>query len=209
MKPRATLYYDILSPYAYILLKTRAPLEAKLDLRPVPIYLPGLFKTHSVVGPMAIPSKRAFIYASVVRTTKKLGIPFKFPPRHPFPATPALRLLAQEDADLAMLDKAFDFVFGHGQDPDEKWPEFCAALGLPISTLKPTDAAIKAKLIANTEAAARQGVFGVPTIAYKDQLFFGADSMEWLLEFLDDPSMFNDPAYKAAWATENPFARKK
>ncbi|OQR98106.1 DSBA oxidoreductase, partial [Achlya hypogyna] len=187
IKPRATFYYDILSPYAYILLKTRAPLEQKLHLRPVPIFLPGLFKAHGVVGPMAIPSKRAFIYASVVHTTKKLGIPFKFSPRHPFTAVSALRLLTQIDADLNQVEMAFDFVFGQGNDPD--------------------DNDIKAKLIANTVEAARRGVFGVPTIEVNDRLFFGSDSMEWLLEYVDNPDMFSDPEYAAAWTTENPLSR--
>ncbi|KDO24784.1 hypothetical protein SPRG_22247 [Saprolegnia parasitica CBS 223.65] len=208
MKPRAKLYYDIISPFTHILLRTRGPLEAKLDLRPVPVFLPGLLRAQKNVGPAEIPSKRAFSYASMVWRSEKLGVRFKFPPSHPFSPLAPQRLLAHVDADLPMLDKAFAFVFADGRDPNDEWPAFCEAIGLPASTPKPTDEAVKAKLAKSTEDAVNAGVFGVPTIEYEGRLFFGTESVEMLLDFIDRPGMFDEPAFQAALNTKNPLLQK-
>ncbi|OQS00983.1 DSBA oxidoreductase [Thraustotheca clavata] len=208
MRPQATIYYDIISPFTHILLKTRGPIEQKLDLRPVPVFLPGLLRSQKNIGPAEIPSKREFSYASMVWRAEKLKIPFKFPPRHPFSSIAPMRLLTAIDPDMATIDKAFNFVFSDGRDPNEEWSAFCEAIGLPGSTPKPTDDAIKAKLTKNTEEAAALGIFGVPTIYFKERIFFGADSIDMLLDFIDQPNLFDEPAYKAALATENPLLRR-
>ncbi|OQR98110.1 DSBA oxidoreductase [Achlya hypogyna] len=208
MKPPATLYYDIISPFSHILLQTRGPLERKLHLQPVPVFLPGLLRAQKNIGPAEIPSKRAFSYASMVWKTQKLGVPFKFPPAHPFSPLAPMRLLAQIDADLHTLDKAFSFVFADGRDPNDEWADFCAAIGLPRTTPKPSDDAAKAKLTNFTDDAVQRGVFGVPTIEFRDRLFFGADSIDMLLDFVDRPEMFDEPAFQAALATKNPLVPK-
>ena len=43
------------------------------------------------------------------------------------------------------------------------------------------DADVKAKLIANTEAAAERGVFGIPTFFVGDEMYFGKDNL-WQVE---------------------------
>ena len=40
------------------------------------------------------------------------------------------------------------------------------------------------------ERAAEHGVFGVPTFAVGDQLFWGVDSTDMLIDFLGDPKRF-------------------
>ena len=51
MKLKAYFYYDIISPYAYLLLKSRKILEDKLELIPVPIFFPGLLRLQDNRGP--------------------------------------------------------------------------------------------------------------------------------------------------------------
>lgn len=48
----------------------------------------------------------------------------------------------------------------------------------------------KAKLRANTEAAIRANLFGVPTLQIGDELFWGADALPMARAYLDDPHMF-------------------
>ena len=43
------------------------------------------------------------------------------------------------------------------------------------------DADVKAKLIANTEAAAERGVFGIPTFFVGEEMYFGKDNL-WQVE---------------------------
>ena len=44
------------------------------------------------------------------------------------------------------------------------------------------DAEIKAKLIANTEAAVARGVFGAPTCFVGDEMFVGQDRLDFVRE---------------------------
>jgi 2-hydroxychromene-2-carboxylate isomerase len=43
------------------------------------------------------------------------------------------------------------------------------------------DPEVKAALIANTEAAAKRGVFGIPTFFVDDEMYFGKDTL-WQVE---------------------------
>ena len=48
------------------------------------------------------------------------------------------------------------------------------------------DPEVKAKLIANTEAAVEKGVFGIPTFFVGDEMFFGKDKLWEVEELLND-----------------------
>lgn len=41
------------------------------------------------------------------------------------------------------------------------------------------------------------GVFGVPTPVLKNRLFWGCDTVDWALQFLDDPELFARPESEA------------
>jgi 2-hydroxychromene-2-carboxylate isomerase len=137
-----------------------------------------------------------------------LKLPFQFPNRHPFASAPAQRLLLQNKADLAMLDKAFDFVWGQGHDPELEWEDFCEAIGLPKNTPKPQDEQIKKALIDTTQTAANHGVFGVPSLRINEQVFWGNDSIDWALEYLNKPEMFSEKEFQRARSVINPLLDK-
>lgn len=205
MKKDAYFYYDLISPFAYLFLKARASLEARLNLIPQPIFLPGLLRLQNNRGPAEVAPKREHLYQFCVWRAKKLGIPFQFPPKHPFASAPMQRLLLQHQADWTMIEAAFDFVFKAGRDPEVEWPAFCQNIGLSIDTEKPQSDEIKTALSQRTQAAADAGVFGVPTLVVDGHVFWGLDTIEWVHEFLDNPTMFEDPEYKRARNTENPL----
>jgi 2-hydroxychromene-2-carboxylate isomerase len=46
------------------------------------------------------------------------------------------------------------------------------------------DPAVKAELIANTEAAVARGVFGIPTFFVGEEMFFGKDRLDQVAEEL-------------------------
>ena len=48
---------------------------------------------------------------------------------------------------------------------------------------------MKDTLRANTEAAIARGVYGVPTFAIDEELFWGFDTTDMLLDYLKDPNM--------------------
>lgn len=208
MKADAYFYYDLISPFSYFFLKSRKVFEKKLEIIPIPIFVAGMFKIQNNRGPAEVPEKRVYTYQFCVWKAQKLNVPFKFPPRHPFSSVSAQRLLLQNQANLSMLDKAFDFVWALGRDPEIEWEAFCLAIGLPGNTPKPLDDDVKQALIQSTEIAAQNGVFGVPSLRINNQVFWGHDSIEWILDFLENTSMFSEVPYQDALLIKNPLMER-
>ena len=197
-KTPATLYYDIISPFAYLYIKQRQRLEHKLNITPVPILLGGLLRATDNKGPGEVAAKRPHTYQFCVWQAEKLGIPLRFPEHHPFMTVTAQRLLVQEKAKWAMVERAFDYVWVEGKDPNLSWPEFCTYLGLPAETLKPESPEVKAELIANTNQAKADGAFGVPALILNQHCFWGVDTIDWTLNYLARPGMFEETPYSYA-----------
>jgi len=197
-KIKATFYYDIISPYAYFYVKQRKHLEDRLEINAVPILLGGLLRATENKGPAEITPKRPHTYLHCVWLAEKLGIPFRFPEHHPFLTVAPQRLLAQLNANWATVERAFDYVWVEGKDPSLSWPEFCSYLGLPMDTPKPESPEVKAKLIANTNQAKADGAFGVPSLIVNQHCFWGVDTIDWTLDYLARPGMFEEASYAYA-----------
>ena len=202
-KTSATLYYDIISPFAYLYIKQRKRLENKLNITPVPILLGGLFRATDNKGPGEVAAKRPHTYQFCVWQAEKLGIPFRFPEHHPFMTVAAQRLLVQAKADWSMVERAFDYVWMEGKDPNLSWPGFCTYLGLPADTAKPESPEVKAELIANTNRAKEDGAFGVPALIINQHCFWGVDTIDWALDYLARPGMFEEAPYAYAGNVPN------
>ena len=205
-KVAATLYYDIISPFAYLYIKQRHRLESILDIKPVPILLGGLLRSTDNKGPGEVAAKRPHTYQFCVWQAEKLGIPFRFPEHHPFMTVAAQRLLTQKKADWPMLERAFDFVWVEGKDPNLAWSEFCSYLDLPADTQRPENPDVKAQLIANTEQAKQDGAFGIPALIVNQHCFWGVDTIDWTLDYLARPGMFAEASYAYAGKVPNGLA---
>lgn len=199
----ATFYYDIISPFAYLYIKQRKRLEQKLLIKPVAILLGGLFRATENKGPGEITAKRPHTYQFCVWQAEKLGIPFRFPEHHPFMTVAPQRLLVEYQADWTMVERAFDYVWQEGKDPNLSWSEFCSYLGLATNTGKPENPEVKAKLIANTNQAKIDGAFGVPALVIKQHCFWGVDTIDWALDFIARPGMFEEASYAYAGKLPN------
>lgn len=199
----ATFYYDIVSPFAYLYIKQRHRLEKHLQISPVPVLLGGLLRATDNKGPGEVAAKRPHTYQFCVWQAEKLGIPFRFPEHHPFITVAPQRLLVQEQADWPMVERAFEYIWMEGKDPNLSWSEFCAYLGLPADTPKPDDQAVKAKLISNTEEAKANGAFGVPALIVNQRCFWGLDTIDWVLDYLARPGMFDESSYAYAGSIPN------
>jgi hypothetical protein len=127
---KGTFYYDIISPFSYFYIKQRYRLDQRVAIEPVPILLGGLFRATDNRGPGEVEAKRPHTYQYCVWLAEKLGLPFRFPEHHPFLTVAAQRLLVQENANWEMVERAFEYVWVEGKDPNLSWPEFCQHLGL-------------------------------------------------------------------------------
>lgn len=181
---KLTWYFDLISPYAYLALP-RVLALGTVELKPIVF---GAVLSHwGQLGPAEIAPKRVQTYRQTQFQAGQAGIPFRFPPRHPFRSLEALRLLTALRGDPAAVRAAFDFVWGEGRDPHEESATLRARLP-PVS--EEALLAAKDELRAATDTAIAAGIFGVPTLAIGQELFWGADAMPMAEAFLADPALF-------------------
>jgi 2-hydroxychromene-2-carboxylate isomerase len=188
----AKWFFDVVSPFAYLHLTEFGQLHPSLEIELVPVLFAGLLRHWGNKGPAELPSKRVHAYRYCIWAAATRGIPFRMPPRHPFNPLPTQRLLAALGGSRPQVEKAFDFIYGRGRDPELDWAGLCGALGMGVTDAdaRIADPAVKQQLLANTEEAADAGVFGVPTFVVRGQCFWGGDTIGWLNAFVDDPGMF-------------------
>lgn len=194
-----TFHYDIISPFAHVALKRLRDLPADVEVRPAPVLLGALLSHWGQRGPAEIAPKRLHTYRLATHVAARHGVSLRFPGRHPFNPLAALRILAGADADLAMVGRAFEFVFGQGRgvESEDDLAAFAEAVGAPAILAR--DDAAKAKLRASTDEAVALGVFGVPTFSIPTEtgheLFWGVDAMDMLIDWLADDGMFGREPY--------------
>ena len=91
--------FDVVSPFAYLELPRLAQLPPEVRLEFVPVLLAGLLTHFGQLGPAEIPAKRRFTYRFVLWRARRLGLPLRMPPTHPFNSLAALRLIIASGSD--------------------------------------------------------------------------------------------------------------
>jgi 2-hydroxychromene-2-carboxylate isomerase len=192
MARQADWYFDFVSPYAYLQLEAFHRLPDDLVVAMKPVLFAGLLGHWEHKGPAEIPAKRRQTYRYCHWLAAKRGIPFKTPPRHPFNPLAVLRLAVTLDAEPAAVRAIFHHIWGTGHDGQDpaSLRALATALGVDDLTGSIGDPAVKQRLRANTDEAIRRGVFGVPTFALGDELFWGDDVTGMMLDYLADPELF-------------------
>jgi 2-hydroxychromene-2-carboxylate isomerase len=192
MTRQADWYFDFVSPFAYIQMAAFDRFPADLNITLKPVLFAGLLGHWETKGPAEIPAKRRQTYRYCHWLAGKRGIPFKTPPRHPFNPLAVLRLAVALDSEPKAVGAIFRHIWAEGRDGQD--PEILAALAasLGVADLEARvgDAAVKQRLRANTDEAIARGVFGVPSFAIEDEIFWGEDATGMMLDFLDDPELF-------------------
>lgn len=194
----ADWYFDFISPFSYLQGERLASLAPTIRVRYRPILFAALLEANGQKGPAEIPAKRVFTYRFVVWQARKLGIPLKFPHEHPFNPLPLLRLAIACDCAPDAVQRIFRFVWRDGRLPDLpiEWAELVHDLGVPDAQARIAAQDVKDALRRNTEEAVARGVFGVPTLAIGDTLFWGVDATDMAREFAANGSRFTDPEYE-------------
>ncbi|MEX0346472.1 MAG: 2-hydroxychromene-2-carboxylate isomerase [Rhizobiaceae bacterium] len=192
---KATWYFDFVSPFAYLQLARFPALPPDLEITPVPVVFGALLQHWGQLGPAEIPPKRRFSYRFFQWNADKLGVPFAMPPRHPYNPLPALRLCIAAGGGIDHVRAVYDVIYGQGMQPDT--PEGIEAMAASLNLSDPeaaiSDPQVKATLRANTEDAISQQVFGVPTFVVDGQLFWGGDATGMMLDYLENPALFETP----------------
>ena len=185
-------FFDVISPFAYLQWVRLRRDHPQVGLRPRPLLFGALLQHHGQLGPAEIAGKRAFTYRFVAWEARRLYIPLRFPPAHPFNPLAALRLILAADDIAAATDAVFAHIWREGRAVDtvEALAPVAAALGITDVHAAVGRDDVKAALRANTEEAITRGVFGVPTLCVGKALFWGNDATGMALDYIADPAAF-------------------
>jgi 2-hydroxychromene-2-carboxylate isomerase len=186
-------YFDVVSPFAYLQWKSRERLAGAVRLRPVPVVLGALLTHWEQKGPAEIPPKRFHTYRACQWRAAQLGVPFRFPPAHPFNPIAALRLIIALGTTDEAVDAVFGAAFAEGRDLSAPavLEEIGRGFGLADVGAAITTPEVKLQLRANTDGAIARGLFGVPTTVVGREIFWGEDTTEMLATYLANPALFD------------------
>lgn len=195
--PAADWYFDFLSPFSYLQLAQFDRLPPDLEVTYCPVLFAGLLGHWKHKGPAEIPAKRVQTYRWCHWYAARHGVPFRMPPAHPFNPLRPLRLAIACDAEPGLIRAIFDAIWAEGRDPsdDEEWRALTARLGIADADDMIAAPHVKDALRRGTEEAAERGVFGIPTFAIGEEIFWGLDSTDLVLDYLNDPELLTTGEY--------------
>ncbi|TFZ07220.1 2-hydroxychromene-2-carboxylate isomerase [Ramlibacter henchirensis] len=198
---RITFWLDFISPYAYLafehLPQALEGLSYEVEYRPV--LFAGLLKHHGQLGPAEIAGKREWTYRQVLWQAHVLGIPMQMPAVHPFNPLALLRLALAHGPNRHACETLFRHVWRGGADASD--PARLEALRQQLAPVRdPASDEVKHALRQSTDDAIAAGLFGVPTFAVDDKLFWGFDALPMLRGYLQGDPWFEQPWREAARA---------
>lgn len=193
------LIFDFGSPNAYLTLGVLPAMleKAAAELVITPCLLGGIFKGTGNRAPMlqfaAIPAKLAYEHLEMKRFIQRHNLSrFRMNPHFPVNTLTIMRgaIVAAEDGNLPRYVETVNRAMwedGLKMDDPEIIAAFLSANGFdgPAMLARTQEDGIKAKLAANTEAAVARGVFGIPTFFVGNEMFFGKDRLDQVLEALE------------------------
>ena len=190
--------FDFASPNAYLAYQViPALLErtgATLQLNPC--LLGGIFKASGNQAPMVafggVKGKLAYEMLETQRFVAKHGLSrFRINPHFPVNTLMIMRAAAAAELDgrlIPYVETVLPAMWEEGMKMDD--PAVAQGVldkaGLGDLLPKTQDDAVKARLIANTQAAVDRGVFGIPTFFVGDEIFFGKERLGQVEEALKD-----------------------
>lgn len=192
------LIFDFGSPNAYLAMKALPELldRTGADLIITPCLLGGIFKATGNKAPMIqyadAPAKLAYENLEMRRFIEKHGLTkFSLNPHFPVNTLTIMRgaIVAGDEGNLDDYVDAVNRAMwedGLKMDDPEVIATFLSANGFdgPALLARTQEPEIKARLVANTEAAVARRVFGIPTFFVGGEIFFGKDRLGQVEEAL-------------------------
>jgi 2-hydroxychromene-2-carboxylate isomerase len=184
--PPITFYFDVGSPYAYLAAE-RLPTLLPEPVQWQPVLLGGLFKlTGRSSWALGDYRRRQAGMAEIERRARAYRLPpMRWPDPWPGDYLHAMRVCTfafESGCGREFALQAFHNAFQRGVNltiPGRALEAAAqAGLGRDAAERGMQDPQIKASLRDATDAAYERGVFGVPTIAIGEELFWGDDRLE-------------------------------
>ncbi|MBD2841569.1 2-hydroxychromene-2-carboxylate isomerase [Erythrobacter rubeus] len=209
MTLKADLFFSFRSPYSYLAVGRYRAMAEEYDLDialrtvwPIAIRDPDILFTGNPAAPR-------YILMDSFRTAQMLGIPFRWPRPDPVVQDLTTREIAKEQPlirrvcrlgqaasrkrkGLAFADEVSKIIFSGEIDGWDQGDHLAAAAtraGVDLAELDAevaSDAdALDAEIAANQEALEAAGHWGVPTLVFEGEPFFGQDRIDtarWRME---------------------------
>ncbi|MFW3894837.1 2-hydroxychromene-2-carboxylate isomerase [Pseudomonas bharatica] len=195
MNKTVEFFFDLGSPASYLawtqLPGICAEHGAQLVLRPM--LLGGVFQATGNSSPATIPAKGRYFFKDLHRYARRYGVPLKFNEHFPINTLGLMRAavgmqLRQPQRFEQWLAVMYRAMWADGRNLGD--PAVIAQVleeaGFEASGFEAltSDPEVKAALKAVTEEAVGRGVFGAPSCFVGEELFFGQDRLEFVVEAL-------------------------
>lgn len=223
----ADLYFSFRSPYSYLAIgkyrQIAGAYDLTINLRPVyPIAIrdPGFFERES---PLWLP----YLIRDIRRVAEYNDLPLALPQPDPIVMNLQTREIAAEQPlirpitylgveaarqgrGVEFADEVSSMIWGgvENWNSDENMTAACERAGLVLSDLQSAvdgnAAGYEAEIAANDAALEKSGHWGVPTLVFQDEPFFGQDRIDIALWRMKQAGLL---AKAAATAIKSPYAR--
>jgi 2-hydroxychromene-2-carboxylate isomerase len=195
MRKTVDFFFDVGSPASYLAWTQLPGMCAShgADLVYRPMLLGGVYQATGNVSPATLPVKGRYFQLDYERHARRYGVPFKENVHFPIITLFLMRAvtgiqLRRPEQLQQLLGCVFKALWIDALNLNE--PQLTANV-LKAGGFDPAeierlaqDPETKAALKATTDEAVKRGVFGAPTTFIGDQMFFGQDRMDFILEAL-------------------------
>jgi 2-hydroxychromene-2-carboxylate isomerase len=190
--------FDFGSPNAFLSHEAIPAIEQRTGVKfeYVPILLGGIFKATNNKSPAetlaGVKNKPEFMKIETERFLKRFNVkPYTWNPFFPVNTLNLMRAAVAAQLE-GVFERYIEAAFHHmwvepkKMDDPEVAGKAIAASGLDAAKLfaRAQDADVKARLIANTQAAVERGAFGSPTFFVGNEIFFGKEQLREVEELV-------------------------
>jgi 2-hydroxychromene-2-carboxylate isomerase len=195
MSKTVEFYFDLGSPATYLAYTQLPKICEQTDsqLVYVPILLGGVFKATGNASPATVPAKGRYMFIDLDRYAKRYGVTLKINPHFPINTLVLMRAVTgmqmrHPERFAAFVDCLFKALWIEGRNLNDP-----ATVGAVLSEngfdpeeilALSAEEDVKSALKDTTEKAVQRGVFGAPSMFVGEQLFFGQDRLDFVIEAL-------------------------
>ncbi|WP_162095820.1 2-hydroxychromene-2-carboxylate isomerase [Pseudomonas chlororaphis] len=195
MSKTVEFFFDLGSPTTYLAYTQLPKICAQTGSQLIyqPMLLGGVFKVTGNASPISIPAKGRYMLQDLARYARRYEVPLAFNPHFPINTLLLMRAvtgmqLRHPQRFIAFIDCLFRALWVEKRNLNDQ-ATVAAVLSEggfdPLEVLALTnDEEVKNALKDKTEQALQRGVFGAPSMFVDNQLFFGQDRLDFVLEAL-------------------------
>ncbi|QLL11520.1 2-hydroxychromene-2-carboxylate isomerase [Pseudomonas chlororaphis] len=195
MSKTVEFFFDLGSPTSYLAYTQLPKICARTGSQLIyqPMLLGGVFKVTGNASPISIPAKGRYMLQDLARYARRYEVPLAFNPHFPINTLLLMRAvtgmqLRHPQRFIAFIDCLFRALWVEKRNLND---QATVAAVLSEGGFDPqevlalaNDEEVKNALKDKTEQALQRGVFGAPSMFVDNQLFFGQDRLDFVLEAL-------------------------